>query len=262
MRAQNSISHRDLFSSTVAWRTVTSRTMIWLTVLSCCALATPVPAQLSPITGQIQIEVTSQKGQKPTTGGELSNVVVWLTPLDPGVALTSAPPATAPRLVQRNKTFEPHLLVVVAGTSVAFPNEDPYLHNVFSLFDGKRFDLGFYEAGSSRTVRFDRVGVSFLFCNIHPEMSAVVVAVPTAYYGVSDRAGRVMIPNVPDGRYRMEVWAERSLPESLKTLERTVVVSVSERSLPEIKVIENPTFTPDHKNKFGQDYIPPAGSSY
>jgi plastocyanin len=252
MRAQHSISPRQLFARTAAL----------LAVFSYCALATPVPAQLSPVTAQIQIEVTSQKGQKPATGGDLSNVVVWLTPLDPGMALTSAPPAAAPRLVQRNKTFEPHLLVVVAGTSVAFPNEDPYLHNVFSLFDGKRFDLGFYEAGSSRTVRFDRVGVSFLFCNIHPEMSAVVVAVPTAYYGISDRAGHVMIPNVPDGRYRMDVWAERSLPESLKTLERTIVVSASDRSLPEIKVIENPTFTPDHKNKYGQDYVPPAGSSY
>jgi hypothetical protein len=252
MSAQHSISNRGLFFRTAAL----------LAVLSCCSWATPLPAQLSPVTAQIQIDVTSQKGQRQPTGGDLSNVVVWLTPLDPGRALTSTPPAVAPRLVQRNKTFEPHLLVVVAGTSVAFPNEDPYLHNVFSLFDGKRFDLGFYEAGSSRTVRFDRVGVSFLFCNIHPEMSAVVVAVPTAYYGVSDRTGRVMIPNVPDGRYRMDVWAERSLPESLKTLERTMVVSSADRSLPEIKVIENPTFTPDHKNKYGQDYVPPAGSSY
>jgi plastocyanin len=261
MRPLHSILERERRFRTTVFRRMVWRTVVWLAALSYCAMAAPVPAQLSPVTGQIQIEVTSQKAQKPGAG-DLSSVVVWLTPVDPGVALTSAPPAAAPRLVQRNKTFEPHLLVVVAGTSVAFPNEDPYLHNVFSLFDGKRFDLGFYEAGSSRTVRFDRVGVSFLFCNIHPEMSAVVVAVPTAYYAVSDRAGHVMIPNVPDGRYRMDVWAERSLPESLKTLERTVVVSASERSLPEIKVIENPTFTPDHKNKYGQDYVPPAGASY
>jgi hypothetical protein len=81
-------------------------------------------------------------------------------------------------------------------------------------------------------------------------------------YGVSDRTGRMMIPNVPDGRYGMDLRAERSLPESLKTLERTVVFRRQSVALPKIKVIENSTFTPDHKNKYGQDYVPPAGSSY
>jgi len=65
------------------------------------------------------------------------------------------------------------VLVVPVGSVVDFPNHDPFFHNVFSLFDGKRFDLGLYEAGATNSVRFDRLGVSFLFCNIHPEMSAV-----------------------------------------------------------------------------------------
>jgi len=234
----------------------------WLAVAACCcgafcALSTPVPAQQAAVTAQV--EMTAAK-----PAADAANVVVWLTPLDPAAATVAAKAATSPatRLVQRNKTFEPHLLVVTVGTAVEFPNQDPFLHNVFSLFDGKRFDLGFYEAGASRTVRFDRPGASFLFCNIHPEMSAVVVAVPTRYFGVSDRAGRVIIANVPDGRYRMEVWSERSLPESLKGLERTVTISGSERALPAIQIAENPSFTANHKNKFGQDYVPPAGSSY
>jgi plastocyanin len=210
-----------------------------------------------------QVEITRQKAEKNGSGSDASGVVVWLTPMDASAGLTAAAPAgAAPKLVQRNKMFEPHLLVVVAGTAVEFPNQDPFLHNVFSLFDGKRFDLGFYEAGASRTVRFDRAGVSFLFCNIHPEMSAVVVAVPTRYYGISDRAGHVSIANVPDGRYRMDVWAERSLPDSLKTLERTVTISATERTLPSVNIVENPSFATSHKNKFGQDYVPPAGSSY
>lgn len=102
-----------------------------------------------------------------------------------------------PRLVQRNKSFEPHVLVVPVGSVVEFPNQDPFFHNVFSLFEGKRFDLGLYEAGTTRNVVFDKPGISYIFCNIHSEMSAVVIAVGSPYYGISDQRGRVSIPNVP-----------------------------------------------------------------
>ena len=209
-----------------------------------------------------QVELTG--ANRGAGGPEASNVVVWLTPVDPAAAAAAAKPLVGPvqRLVQRNKTFEPHLLVVLVHTEVQFPNQDPFLHNVFSLFDGKRFDLGFYEAGSSRVVRFDRPGASFLFCNIHPDMSAVVLAVPTRYFGISDRTGHVSIANVPGGRYRMDVWSERSLPESLAALERTVTISSSERALPAIQVDANRSFPANHKNKFGQDYVPPTGSTY
>ena len=161
----------------------------------------------------------------------MSNIVIWLTPLGSGAAplprLHAGRPT--PQIAQINKSFDPHVLVIQVGTPVQFPNKDPFLHNVFSLFDGKRFDLGFYEAGSSKTVHFDRPGVSFLFCNIHPEMSGAVVAVDTPYFGMSDRTGRVTIPNVPDGRYQLNVWYERSLPEDLKAAGRTVTISDATR---------------------------------
>ena len=83
----------------------------------------------------------------------------------------------------------------------------------------------FTRRGPARSVHFDRPGVSFLFCNIHPEMSGAVVAVDTPYFGMSDRNGRVSIPNVPDGRYQLNVWYERSLPEDLKAASRTVTIS-------------------------------------
>jgi plastocyanin len=86
------------------------------------------------------------------------------------------------RLVQRNKTFEPRLLVVPAGSIVDSPNNDPCLHNVFSISKGRQFDLGLYEAGVVRSVGFDRPGVSYLFCSIHPEMTAVVVTVDSTYF--------------------------------------------------------------------------------
>jgi len=130
------------------------------------------------------------------------------------------------------------------------------------MYDGKRFDLGLYEAGTSRSVRFDRPGVSFLFCNIHAEMSAVVVVVDTPYFAMSDRAGHLAIPDVPDGRYQMHVWYERSLPESLKALSRVVTVSGKTRSLGAIRVVDNPNFTLAHKNKYGEDYVPPPTEGY
>lgn len=195
---------------------------------------------------------------------DASNVAVWLIPLDRAQAVPhgSAPADKLPQLVQRNKTFEPHVLIVPLGTMVEFPNKDPFFHNIFSLYDGRRFDLGLYEAGTKRSVLFDRPGVSFLFCNIHAEMSAVVLSVDTFYFGLSDRAGNVMIPNVPDGRYQMNVWYERSLPESLKGQTRVVTISNSTRDLGQIRILENPNFTPNHKNKYGLEYVPPPNPQY
>jgi plastocyanin len=224
-------------------------------------------AQTGPAPVSVKVQVvgakTAAKSAPPRDPGDASNIVVWLAALSSSgtPAPSDAADRATPRMAQINKSFDPHLLVIQVGTPVQFPNRDPFLHNVFSLFDGKRFDLGFYEAGSAKTVHFDRPGVSYLFCNIHPEMSGAVVAVDTPYFGVSDRSGRVSIPNVPDGRYQVNVWYERSLPEDLKNAGRTVTISESTRTLDPIRVVENPNFSIEHKNKYGQDYVPPASSS-
>ena len=155
-------------------------------------------------------------------------------------------------LTQHNKQFEPHLLVVPIGSTVDFPNKDPFFHNVFSLYKGKRFDLGLYEAGSSRAVRFDRPGVSFIFCNIHPEMSAVIIALPTPYYGVSNAAGNITIADVPSGRYRLQTWYERSSSDALGNDAREITLPAeSVVALHVRQTIEGPVA---HKNKFGKDY--------
>ena len=233
-----------------------------LSFVACALLAQSAPA---PVTLKVEI-LPPQSPKKPATGKEpldASNIVVWLTPVDQGAGANPASASTrpAPQIAQINKSFDPHVLVIQVGTPVQFPNKDPFLHNVFSLFNGKRFDLGFYEAGSSKAVHFDRPGVSFLFCNIHPEMSGEVVAVDTPYFGISDRTGRVNIPSVPDGRYQLSVWYERSLPEDLKAAGRPVTISEATRALEPIRVVENPNFTLEHKNKYGQDYIPPANTT-
>jgi hypothetical protein len=94
-------------------------------------------------------------------------------------------------------------------------------------------------------------------------MSAVVVVVETPYFAISNRSGSISIPDVPDGRYQLRVWYERSLPEDLKGLSASVTISSGpERSLGAIKVVDNPNFTLAHKNKYGQDYVPPPSPGY
>jgi len=159
--------------------------------------------------------------------------------------------------VQRNKRFEPRMLVAPVGAVIDFPNLDPFFHNVFSLFDGKRFDLGLYEAGSSRSVPFNTAGVCYIFCNIHPDMSAVVVVVDTPYYAVSNAAGDFIVPNVPPGRYTLSVWHERDKPEHPEAFPREVLISGSSTSLGAIRLIESDAMIAPHKNKYGHDYTPP-----
>ena len=190
---------------------------------------------------------------------DLANVVLWLTPID--APLPPSPHAVA-RLVQKNKEFQPHLLVIPAGSSVEFPNLDPFFHNVFSLFDGKRFDLGLYEAGASRTVRFEREGVSYIFCNIHPEMGAVIVALTSPYYGISKRNGSIELPNVPPGRYALHVWSEAFRLATPSDSTRIVTVSPGQTQLGEVVLSPIPDSLAHHKNKFGEDYPPQQKMRY
>jgi plastocyanin len=217
-----------------------------------------------PVTAEVEIVKGGGENRPAAVSRtDASNVALWLVPLDTQAqaAAATAQQKPTPQLLQRNKTFQPHVVIVEVGTVVGFPNKDPFFHNIFSLFDGKRFDLGLYESGSTRTVRFDRPGVSFLFCNIHAEMSAVVLAVETPYFALSDASGRLIVPDVPGGHYEMHVWYERSLPEDLKDLTREVNISES-RLLNRIRVAENPDFTTEHKNKYGLDYVPPPPAGY
>jgi plastocyanin len=185
---------------------------------------------------------------------------VWLTPR--GVVLPARVQVPREyRMVQHNKMFEPNLLVVPVGSMVDFPNLDPWFHNVFSLYRGKRFDLGLYEAGAHKAIRFDRPGASYIFCNIHPEMAAVVMTVDSDFYGVSDKSGHVSIPRVPAGKYLIRVWYENATPQALSGLDRSVDIEAGDVNLPAIAVPVTQQTAAKHKNKYGQDYDSKAGSS-
>jgi plastocyanin len=211
---------------------------------------TPRPDE---VTGEVTL---TQSGSD--AAPDASQVVVWLTPSGSTTMPHAAIDKPRYRLVQHNKRFEPGLLVVPVGSVVDFPNYDPWFHNVFSLYRGKRFDLGLYQAGAQRSVRFDRIGPSYLFCNIHPEMTGVVLAVDSSLYGISDKTGHYVIGGVPPGRYTMHIWYENAKPESLASLQRSVVVDDAIRSLPTISVPVVKQLQKEHKNKYGQDYDPDA----
>lgn len=223
----------------------------------------PVSAQ-APVTIHVSVVPAAAASKTKKAPPDSANVAVWLVPLEVGANSPTAAASTKaePLIIQKNKMFDPHVTVVEIGSSIAFPNEDPFFHDVFSLYNGKRFNLGLYEAGATRTERFDKLGVSYLFCNIHENMSAIVIAVDTPYHGVSDRSGTIQIADVPDGRYAFHAFYERSTADQLKSLERTVTIAPGSRSIDGVEVAESPDVTLAHKNKYGEDYVPPPSSGY
>lgn len=187
--------------------------------------------------------------------------VAWLDPL-PGTPALPFLPERHYTLLQKDRAFHPHLLVIPAGSVVEFPNADPFFHNVFSLFDGKRFDLGLYEAGTSKSVTFSHKGVSYIFCNIHPEMSAVVLTLSTPLYAMADGKDGFVLEGIPPGAYRLHVWIEGVPPSFLAGLERTLRFGSTAMDLGTISAPIARARTMKHTNEFGQSYRIPADTAY
>jgi len=142
--------------------------------------------------------------------------VVYLDPA-PRAAF-DAREETRPRLDQRNETFVPHVLAIVAGTSVDFPNNDRTYHNVFSLSKTRTFDLGRYAAGRSKAVKFDKPGIVRVFCDIHSHMSAFILVFAHRYFSVADEDGVYRLENVPPGSYNVFAWNESAPLESRRVV--------------------------------------------
>jgi len=211
------------------------------------------PAQQA-LTGHVSL---TRNGHPPKNA---SKAVVWLTPVGATVEPPRQDPSHIPQLVQKNKAFHPSLLVIPVGGKVEFPNHDPFFHNVFSLFEGKRFDLGLYESGTTRFVQFDKPGVSFIFCNIHAQMTAVVIALATPYYAISDPHGDVSLPDVPPGRYDVQVFHSSIAPDALHAVNREITVTAGDTSIGTFTLTETDV-TVAHKNKYGRDYDRPDPDS-
>jgi len=234
----------------------------WIAASLVCSLALPSLPQSQGVDVSLRVELTHQQTSQKSSSNSSADVVVWLTPEQKTEPLPAPPAIHQYTLIQKDKQFSPHSLVVPTGSTVDFPNLDPFFHNVFSLFNGKRFDLGLYDAHTHRAVRFDREGVSYIFCNIHPEMGAVIVSLSTPYHGVSARDGSVVIHNVPLGSYRLNIWAENVSAERLEILSRLVEISARSADLGTLSIVTSGDLMNHHLNKFGESYNPVLKDPY
>ena len=210
-------------------------------LLLALTLLSAATANSAVVTGRVQI--TGRRGAPAPVA------VVYAEPLD-GVSSPQAGKTYS--MAQRKKAFVPNILVVPAGSTVNFPNEDLIFHNVFSLSQPAPFDLGLYRAGVSKARTFASPGTYRIFCNIHPEMTAVILVVPTSYIAQTDAQGNYQI-NLPAGRYRLTARSPESQPTSVEIEVSSAGARLAGLNLDESQAVEEP-----HKNKFGQDY--PKGS--
>lgn len=187
--------------------------------------------------------------------------VVWLEPIQ-GTPILPFVSHGHYTLLQKNRSFVPHLQVIPVGSTVHFPNADLFFHNVFSLFEGKRFNLGLYEAGSSKSVTFSHEGASYIFCNIHPEMSAVVLALSTPLYAIADANDSFVLRNIPPGDYKLHLWIESVPKPFLESLIRPVHFPPRVVDLGVLKAPIAHAKTLPHNNMFGETYTADPQSTY
>ena len=151
---------------------------------------------------------------------ELRDFVVFID----GPAGSSVPAPDKPvqvlttrKINQKGAMFSPHLLPVMVGTTVEWPNHDEILHNVFSISETKPFDLGLYKHPEVKRITFDKPGRVDAFCSIHKAMNCVILVLENPHFAATDGSGRYSIPNVPPGTYKLKAWHER-LPNQAKEI--------------------------------------------
>src|SRR5580658_4480774 len=183
---------------------------------------------------------------------DFSGVVVSAQPASPPLA---PPPAAHETMLQKGKMFTPHVLPVMAGTTVDFPNADPIFHNAFSSYNGQIFDVGLYPPGTSRAVTLTRPGVLRVFCNIHPTMSAIILVLNTPFFVKTAKNGSFEM-DVPPGEYEFSVFHERATEQELAGLARRVIVAEPALHVPPVMISGAGYLVAPHKNKYGHDYPP------
>lgn len=210
--------------------------MVMAVTAALCLAAGAARAQA--VAGRITIK---EKDNKPAR--DLGNAVVWLE--GPGPA---AAPDTFDVLIA-DKTYVPRVLVIPAGSTVRFPNRDPFNHNVF-FSDSAAVDLGLYGRGQSREHAFRRAGLVRVFCNVHPRMVAYITVAPTRHIAQAGADGSFRLDGVAPGRYRLRVWHERVAGDSAHSL------TVPPAGLQGVQVALDASGYrwQQHKNKTGQDY--------
>jgi plastocyanin len=209
----------------------------WATALLGIALHTPL-VEAGTIAGTVTV---IEKGER--SMDDASGAVVFLE----GAAAKGNPVRTAIKM--KGKAFVPHQVVVPVGSTVDFPNEDTIFHNVFSVSGSNRFDLDLYRKPKKGSATFIHPGVVRVYCNIHPQMSALVMVVDSAYFATTKKNGAFSITGVPSGKYRLVAWHERGPEQAVE-----VAVPESGAVKADLALDASGYKGVRHKNKYGKDY--------
>lgn len=168
--------------------------------LAVCLPLVTIPLAAANVTGKVAF--VTKRGQNPVT----AETLVWVEPF--AAKMPRLTPGTF-HITTRSKTLVPHVLAIPVGSTVTFPNDDPISHNLFSLSSNNAFDLGLYRRGAGKSQKFDTPGTVNVYCNVHPNMSAVIQVMATPYFAFADANGYFSVAGVPPGKYRLVAWNEQ-----------------------------------------------------
>jgi plastocyanin len=221
---------------------------IRIAALAFCLLTSSLSAE--DLAGRVQLLAKGGKG--PARGSDVRQVVVWFQPASPQSVKAGDTPF---EMVTRRKEFEPRLLVIPKGSRVRFPNEDPILHNVFSVSSPNQFDLGLYKGRPGKEKRFDQPGVVRVYCNVHHDMVAYIVVLDTPYHASPNADGEFTLRGLPKGPGKLVVWHEQADPKTIDLeLPRKGPFKV------DLEVVR--PLIPSHLDKSGQSYFRSRGDRY
>ena len=202
------------------------------------------------VSGKVEIVL---KGDKKKT--DLDSTIVYLE--QPGIK-ASIPQSELRKpysIITKNKQFTPQAIGIPVGATVDFPNQDPIFHNIFSVSTPNQFDLGLYKGGDSRKHAFDSPGVVKVFCNVHPQMTATIVVVPTSFMVLTDKSGNFSFSDVPPGIYEIKAYADEG--------QAVQKIDIRQNSIQVLLTVDGKNFKKiAHKNKFGKDYTTDENEKY